>query len=134
VQIRKDQTPDPAEPIADLGVLPSPLLGQINDHTQLETAQTCCLIALRLQASGEGLEPISSSGLEWGWGTGDAEALAPGFSSFWRLPVSFGSWLLPSPSKSWCSREPLAHACNPSCSGGRDQEDQCSKPAWANRS
>jgi hypothetical protein len=26
----------------------------------------------------------------------------------------------------------LAHACNPSYSGGRDQEDQGSKPAWAN--
>jgi hypothetical protein len=27
-----------------------------------------------------------------------------------------------------------AHACNPSFSGGRDQEDQCSKPAQANSS
>jgi hypothetical protein len=25
---------------------------------------------------------------------------------------------------------PVAHACNPSYSGGRDQEDQGSKPAW----
>jgi hypothetical protein len=28
----------------------------------------------------------------------------------------------------------VAHACNPSYSGGRDQEDLGSKPAWANRS
>jgi hypothetical protein len=27
---------------------------------------------------------------------------------------------------------PVAHACNPSYSGGRDQEDQALKPAWAN--
>jgi hypothetical protein len=27
---------------------------------------------------------------------------------------------------------PLAHTCNPSCSGGRDQEDHCLKSAWAN--
>jgi hypothetical protein len=27
-----------------------------------------------------------------------------------------------------------AHACNPSNSGGRDQEDHGSKPAWANNS
>jgi hypothetical protein len=27
---------------------------------------------------------------------------------------------------------PVAHACNPSFSGGRDQEDRISKPAWAN--
>jgi hypothetical protein len=26
----------------------------------------------------------------------------------------------------------VAHACNPSYSGGRDQEDHSSKPAWAN--
>jgi hypothetical protein len=26
----------------------------------------------------------------------------------------------------------VAHACNPSYSGGRDQENQVSKPAWAN--
>jgi hypothetical protein len=29
---------------------------------------------------------------------------------------------------------PVAHACNPSYSGGRDQEDLGSKPAWANSS
>jgi hypothetical protein len=29
---------------------------------------------------------------------------------------------------------PLAHAWNPSDSGGRDQEDHSSKPAWANSS
>jgi hypothetical protein len=28
----------------------------------------------------------------------------------------------------------VAHACNPSYSGGRDQEDCGLKPAWANRS
>jgi hypothetical protein len=27
---------------------------------------------------------------------------------------------------------PVAHACNPSYSGGRDQEDRSSKPAWVN--
>jgi hypothetical protein len=30
---------------------------------------------------------------------------------------------------SWVS---VAHTCNPSCSGGRDQEDQGLKPAQAN--
>jgi hypothetical protein len=30
------------------------------------------------------------------------------------------------------SQAPVAHACNPSYSGGRDQEDHCSKPAQAN--
>jgi hypothetical protein len=29
---------------------------------------------------------------------------------------------------------PVAHACNPSYSGGRDQEDLGFKPAWANSS
>jgi hypothetical protein len=29
---------------------------------------------------------------------------------------------------------PVAHACNPSYSGGRDQEDRGWKPAWANSS
>jgi hypothetical protein len=28
----------------------------------------------------------------------------------------------------------VAHTCNPSFSGGRDQEDPSSKPAWANSS
>jgi hypothetical protein len=28
----------------------------------------------------------------------------------------------------------MAHPCNPSFSGGRDQEDPNSKPAWANSS
>jgi hypothetical protein len=28
----------------------------------------------------------------------------------------------------------MAHACNPSYSGGRDQEDQGSKPAWGSSS
>jgi hypothetical protein len=28
----------------------------------------------------------------------------------------------------------VAHACNPSYSGGRDQEDHVLKPAWANSS
>jgi hypothetical protein len=28
----------------------------------------------------------------------------------------------------------VVHAYNPSCSGGRDQEDQDSKPTWANSS
>jgi hypothetical protein len=29
---------------------------------------------------------------------------------------------------------PVAHVCNPSYSGGRDQENRGSKPAWTNRS
>jgi hypothetical protein len=29
---------------------------------------------------------------------------------------------------------PVAHVCNPSYSGGRDQEDHGSKPAWVNSS
>jgi hypothetical protein len=28
--------------------------------------------------------------------------------------------------------DPVAHACNPSYSGGKDLENHCSKPAWAN--
>jgi hypothetical protein len=32
------------------------------------------------------------------------------------------------------SQAPVAHACNPSYSGGRDQEDQGLKPACANSS
>jgi hypothetical protein len=30
------------------------------------------------------------------------------------------------------SQAPVAHTCNPSYSGGRDQEDHGSKPAWVN--
>jgi hypothetical protein len=30
--------------------------------------------------------------------------------------------------------EPVAHTCNPRYSGGRDQENRGSKPAWANSS
>jgi hypothetical protein len=32
------------------------------------------------------------------------------------------------------SQVPVAYACNPSYSGGRDQEDRGSKPAWTNSS
>jgi hypothetical protein len=32
------------------------------------------------------------------------------------------------------SREPMAHACHPSYSGGRDMEDRDSKPVQENRS
>jgi hypothetical protein len=32
------------------------------------------------------------------------------------------------------SRVPAAHACNPSYSGGRDQENRSSKQAWADTS
>jgi hypothetical protein len=32
------------------------------------------------------------------------------------------------------SLAPVAHACNPSYSGGQDQEVGSSKPAWANSS
>jgi hypothetical protein len=35
------------------------------------------------------------------------------------------------PIQSWAS---VAHTCNPSYSGGRDQEDHSSKPAWGNSS
>jgi hypothetical protein len=31
-----------------------------------------------------------------------------------------------------CSQVLVAHACNPSYSGGRNQEDCSSKPAWEN--
>jgi hypothetical protein len=36
--------------------------------------------------------------------------------------------------KNKCSQAPVAHTCNPNYSEGRDQEDQVSKPAWANSS
>jgi hypothetical protein len=32
------------------------------------------------------------------------------------------------------SQKPVTHACNPSYSRGRDQEDVGSKPAWTNNS
>jgi hypothetical protein len=38
----------------------------------------------------------------------------------------------PSFHKKSYSLVPVAHACNPSYSGGRQQEDCSSKPAWAN--
>jgi hypothetical protein len=34
--------------------------------------------------------------------------------------------------KSWYCWVPVAHACNPSYIGSRDQEDHGSRPAWAN--
>jgi hypothetical protein len=34
--------------------------------------------------------------------------------------------------KTITSQALVAHSCNPSYSGGRDQEDHSSKPAWAN--
>jgi hypothetical protein len=34
--------------------------------------------------------------------------------------------------KKEASQMPVAHACNPSYSGGRDLEDRGSRPAWAN--
>jgi hypothetical protein len=39
--------------------------------------------------------------------------------------------LLASQSQQKCSLLPVAHACNPSCSGVRDQEDHGLKPARA---
>jgi hypothetical protein len=36
--------------------------------------------------------------------------------------------------KKEASRVPMAHACNPRYSEGRDREDHGSKPAWANSS
>jgi hypothetical protein len=38
------------------------------------------------------------------------------------------------PFKNSLGRALVAHACNPSYSGGRDQEDCGSKPAWENSS
>jgi hypothetical protein len=35
--------------------------------------------------------------------------------------------------KTKTSQALMAHACNPSNLGGRDQEDHSSKPAWASR-
>jgi hypothetical protein len=42
----------------------------------------------------------------------------------WRLPVKnhIGSWAL------------VSRTCNLTYSGGREQEDPCSKPVWANSS
>jgi hypothetical protein len=34
--------------------------------------------------------------------------------------------------KHGCGWAPVAHACNPSYPGGRDQEDRGLKPVWAN--
>jgi hypothetical protein len=46
------------------------------------------------------------------------------FTRHWveQLQIKQTSWAL------------VAHACNPSYSGGRDQEDRGSKPVWANSS
>jgi hypothetical protein len=33
-----------------------------------------------------------------------------------------------------CSQALMAHTCNPSYSGGRNQENNISKPAWVNSS
>jgi hypothetical protein len=35
------------------------------------------------------------------------------------------------PVKTFSGQVSLAHTCNPSFSGGRDQEDSVSKPCWA---
>jgi hypothetical protein len=55
-------------------------------------------------------------------------------SPFIRQPSTFSLKILSSICSSlsigWA---PVAHACNPSYSGSRDQEDQGSKPSWANR-
>jgi hypothetical protein len=37
-------------------------------------------------------------------------------------------------SRTGCCQAPVAHARNPSYSGGRDEEDLSSRPAWANSS
>jgi hypothetical protein len=35
----------------------------------------------------------------------------------------------------WCRGwQPMSHTCKPSCSGGREQEDHDSNPAWTNTS
>jgi hypothetical protein len=49
------------------------------------------------------------------------------------LPLSLlpRSWQCVKNALSWV---PVAHTCNPSCSGGRDPEDHGSKPAWGNNS
>jgi hypothetical protein len=47
--------------------------------------------------------------------------------------VTFSPVLIPTISKRWfLGRVLVAHACNPSNSGDKDQEDRGSKPAWAN--
>jgi hypothetical protein len=43
-------------------------------------------------------------------------------------------WLQAILLKMKASRVLVVHICNPSYSGGRDQEDHGSKPAWANSS
>jgi hypothetical protein len=45
-----------------------------------------------------------------------------GVVSIVEIKMDFEDWAL------------VAQACNPSYSGGRDQEDRISKPDWANRS
>jgi hypothetical protein len=51
------------------------------------------------------------------------------FLDFWNICIDFSSTI--SRSFSWVL---VAHACNPSYSGGRDQEAHGLKPAWANSS
>jgi hypothetical protein len=53
-------------------------------------------------------------------------------------PYGLTNRLIPYPSEKslfknliW-GQTPVAHTCNPSYSGGKDQEDRGSKPAWAN--
>jgi hypothetical protein len=51
------------------------------------------------------------------------------FSHDWTIELSPGFISI----KNYCQAL-VAHACNPSYSGGRGQEDHSSKPAWANSS
>jgi hypothetical protein len=52
----------------------------------------------------------------------------------WNGPIARESQTSATQLSSKSSRAPVTHACNPSYSGGRDQEDCSSKPAQANSS
>jgi hypothetical protein len=56
------------------------------------------------------------------------------FSHLHRLNIWVRTCLFLYPKQKWKRRSwaPVAHTCNLSYSGGRDQEDRSSKPIWAN--
>jgi tRNA A22 N-methylase len=49
-----------------------------------------------------------------------------------QLKISLGYIVRPCLKKNKISQVLVAHTCNPSYTGGRDQEDRSLKPAWAN--
>jgi hypothetical protein len=68
----------------------------------------------------------SRSGME-GWWSGSSGRTVAKKKKKGRIVLEFP--------KQYCmSQAPVAHNCNPSYSGGRDQEARVSKPAWANSS